>query len=131
MKEEACTPILKSMKWLRNVVVDLLVTLVILAWVVQGWDWAGWVVWIYTPLMLLMKAAALALGRLLGRANRGDVPAWFYHFVYAANIVLLVYGTQYEGLFFDGGRWVLAAMWAVIWGLSVLAARRAQASSEA
>jgi hypothetical protein len=104
------------MKWLRNVVVDLAAMLVILAWVAQGWTWAAWAVWIYTPLMLALKAAALGLGSLLGRADRGDVPEWFYHFVYAANVALLIYGA----------RWILAAMWAAIWGLSAMAARRAR-----
>lgn len=113
--------IFHNMKWLRNVVVDLVATLVILMWVVQGWDWAGWAVWIYTPLMLVLKIAALTLGRLLGRANRGDVPAWFYHFVYAANVALLGYGAQYVS-----GRWILAAMWVAIWALSVWAVRRAR-----
>jgi hypothetical protein len=108
------------MKWLRNVVVDLAATLVILAWVAQGWTWAAWAVWIYTPLMLVLKAAALGLGSLLGRADRGDVPGWFYHLVYAANVALLVYGAA----------WVLAAMWAAIWGLSAMAARRQQQMSE-
>ncbi|PSQ68600.1 MAG: hypothetical protein BRD29_03495 [Bacteroidetes bacterium QH_2_67_10] len=111
------------MKWLRNAVVDIAATLVIVAWVAQNWSWAGWAVWVYTPLMLVLKAAALGLGRLLGRANRGDVPAWFYHFSYAANVVLLLYGAQ-----FVPGRWGLAAMWGGIWGLSVLAARHARAS---
>jgi hypothetical protein len=113
------------MKWLRNVVVDLVATLVILAWVVQGWDAAGWAVWVYTPLMLVLKVAALSLGRLLGRANRGDVPPWFYHFIYAANVALLAYGAQVLA-----SRWVLAAMWVAIWALSVLAARRARQTDD-
>lgn len=111
------------MKWLRNVVVDLVATLAILAWVVQGAAWLGWAVWIYTSLMLVLKVAALSLGSLLGRTDRGDVPVWFYHFSYAANVVLLLYGAQ-----FVPGRWGLAAMWGGIWGLSVLAARHARAS---
>lgn len=111
------------MKWLRNVVVDLLATLIILVWIVRGWAWAGWVVWIYTPLMLLIKAAVLGRGWRLAPLARDDVPAWFYHFAYAVNVVLLVYGAQ-----FNGARWVLAVMWAAIWGLSVLATRRAQAA---
>ena len=118
------------MKWLRNAVVDIAATLVIVAWVAQNWSWAGWAVWIYTPLMLVLKAAALGLGRLLGRANRGDVPAWFYHGVYAANVALLVYGAQFAGSQSQSSRWILAAMWAAIWVLSEAARQRARASME-
>lgn len=107
------------MKWLRNVVVDLATTVVILLWVVQGWPWAGWVVWIYTPLMLALKIAALWAGRLLGQSARGDVPAWFYHFIYAVNVAALLWGRA----------WILAAMWAAIWALSVLAERRTQSAA--
>lgn len=116
------------MKWLRNVVVDFAATLVILAWVAQGWAWAGWAVWIHTPLMLVLKGTALRLGSLLGRASRGDVPAWFYHFSYAVNVALLVYGAQTARAPSGGSGWTLAAMWAAIWALSVWAARRTRSA---
>lgn len=103
------------MPWLKDVLIDLAVTVLIVLLALQGWEWAAWVVWIYTPLMVLVKVASLFVGRLM-ETVRNDVPAWFFHLLYGLNVVVLAVD----------GRWILALFWVVIWSLSVVAERRAR-----
>ncbi len=101
------------MSWIKNVVVDLAVTLLIALVAAFGLYWAEVVVWIYTPLMLALKVFALFAGRLTALSKgRGaaEPPPWFFHVLYALNVVLLLIGA----------RWLLAAGWAVIWALSAV-----------
>ena len=102
------------MGWLKHVVIDLAVTLVIVVAVVTGQAWAQWIVWIYTPFMLFLKLGALFGGSLTAQIQQPDVPAWFFHVLYAFNVaVLLFYGW-----------WLGGTGWALIWALSAAAERR-------
>lgn len=104
------------MAWIKNVLIDLAVTVVIalLAW--QDWRWAEVAVWIYTPLMAALKALALFAGSLGGLdRGLGAAPDWFYHLIYAINV----------GVLAADARWILAGLWVLIWALSVIAERRA------
>lgn len=104
------------MRWLKHVLVDLAVTVVIVLATTQDWAWARWLVLIYTPLMLLLKGLALLGGGLVAQVKQPEtaVPQGFWHLLYGVNTgVLLVAG------------WYLTALqWVAIWGLSVAAARR-------
>ncbi len=106
------------MSWLKHVLLDLAVTVVILLAVLTEQAWARWVVWIYTPLMLLLKVVAVFGAGLTAQVKRADakVPVWFYHLLYAINV----------GVLLGFGWWLVGAGWALIWGLSVLAERRAR-----
>ncbi len=101
------------MNWWKDVLIDVVVTVLIIVLVVTGARWAEIAVWIYTPLMVGAKVLALFARRLLHMVP-SSAPPWFFHALYAVNVgVLLV-----------GARWVLAALWALIWALSVLVDRR-------
>lgn len=56
-----------AMKELKNAWVDGIVTLFIVLTVLQGWSWGRVALWIYTPLILLIKVGALTAGRQLMR----------------------------------------------------------------
>ena len=106
---------IKRVVWIKNVVVDLIVTVVILLLVVQDARWAEVAVWIYTALMVVLKGLALFAGRLGGLGQgREAAPAWFFHVIYAVNV----------GALAADGRWLLAGLWLLIWALSVAAGRR-------
>lgn len=106
------------MSWLKNVFVDLLVTVLIGIAVLVEVRWAWWILVVYTPLMLVLKAvAAFSRGvRSVAAQRRGpdEPPLVFYHALYALNVALLAVGSE----------WLLALGWVAIWVLSVVAARR-------
>ncbi|MFW5972773.1 MAG: hypothetical protein ACOCTG_02180 [Bacteroidota bacterium] len=104
------------MTWLKNVIVDLLVVIAIIGAVFFDFPAARWVVIVYTPLMLVLKAVAYFGGSLLGqfRQTGNAPPGWFFHTVYGLSVALLLVGQW----------WIMAAAWAAIWGLSVLTERR-------
>lgn len=111
------------MDWLKNVLIDLAVT-VLIAWAVfTNATWARWIILIYTPLMLLLKILAAFSGTLalVNRKSDAVPPGWFFHALYLTNIVLLLIGRW----------WGLAALWSVIWILSIIAERRNVSSSRA
>lgn len=101
------------MGWLRHVIIDLAITAFILAATFGGQVWAAWVVWIYTPVMVLLKVGAFA-GNVNPKSN--EVPMWFFHALYALNLVVLLYYAWY---------WV-AAGWVVIWLVSVATVHRSR-----
>jgi len=118
------------MAWLKNVVIDLLVTIVIAVYVFTVADWGYWIIIIYTPLMLLLKIVAVSSG--IGSAvksgvKRGakkssdDVPVWFYHVLYGANLIMLLYANW----------WVVAVGWAAIWILSAVQETRSSKTDSA
>ena len=114
------------MAWLKNVVIDLLVTIVIAVYVFTVADWGYWIIIIYTPLMLLLKIVAVSSG--IGSAvKRGakkssdDVPVWFYHVLYGANLIMLLYANW----------WVVAVGWAAIWILSAVQEARSSKTDSA
>lgn len=102
------------MLWLKNVIVDLIVTAVIALMVTQGWPWTEILVWVYTPLALLLRIVALFAGRLARLTEaKHPAPRWFYHLLYAVNVAMLLAGTE----------WILAGGWVLIWSLSAYSDR--------
>lgn len=106
------------MPWLKNVIVDLLVPIVIAALVLLDQRWAWWVLVIYTPLMLLLKLLAAFSGGVRSvvtqRRARTEPPVAFYYVLFALDVALLALGRE----------WLLAAGWLIIWVLSVYADRQ-------
>jgi len=102
------------MVWLKNAVIDLAITAVIAMLYFTGAQWAWWVVAIYTPLMVLLKLFALSGVAAAVQRKADDVPIWFYHVLFAANVILLLLTPFYYAV----------AGWIVIWVLSVVAESR-------
>ncbi|MDX1741249.1 MAG: hypothetical protein R3178_08155 [Rhodothermales bacterium] len=106
------------MNWVKTTVVDIAVTVCIVVAVFMGEEWARWVIWVYTPFILLLKVGALfaspVVKRTAGKKQQEEAPEWFYHVVYAVSAGLLAYA----------GWWWLVAGWLAIWSVSSVAARR-------
>lgn len=102
------------MDWLKNVVVDILVTLFIAAALLIGDMWMWWIILVYTLLLLVAKGVtASSSGTIAQKARSTDAPIWFYHLLYGLNIIML-------GL---TSWWFLTVGWVAIWLLSYLSLR--------
>lgn len=106
------------MSWLKNVVVDIAVTLVIIL-VTNGAlpSGAEWIVYIYTPFMLVLKIMSLSTGvKQVKQQQKGEsqAPEWFFHVLFAINVAALLYSQW----------WWMGAMWVAIWGISLYIERR-------
>ena len=104
------------MEWLKGTVVDIAVTVCIVAAAFFDVEWARWIIWIYTPFILLLKIGSLFAPPVIkkGAAKKEEAPEWIYHLLYAVNVVLLLVARW----------WWLAAGWAAVWLISYIAARR-------
>lgn len=108
------------MAWIKNVLIDIAVTIMIVLAVTMNLAWARWIVLIYTPLMLILKIVVFLGSRSLGQIKRkGDgVPMWFYHALYAVNVAGSG-GYAYTTTGTDARLWwMIAGGWVVIWILS-------------
>ena len=108
------------MTWIKNAVIDIAITAVIGVFAFNGATWSWWIIAIYTPLMVLLKLFALSGAAAAVKQKSDQVPTWFYHFLYAANLVLLLMSEFY---------WA-AAGWAVIWVLSVVVESKSRPSKK-
>jgi len=109
------------MAWIKHVILDLAILAVLALWALTGTEWMWWVIAIYTPILLVLKVAALSMGVSAAvKAKGGDqAPDWFFHVVYALSLVLmLVAGSMY-----------FVAGWALIWILSAVGQARNRAST--
>lgn len=98
--------------WLKHVLLELAVTLIIVVATIPELEWARWIVVAYTVLMLFLKVISVVGGNFLKstRPTNPNVPAWFWHVNYAVNIALLA----------SDRWWWMAASWILIWALSVI-----------
>lgn len=112
------------MDWIKNALVDIAVTVLIVLAATMDQSWARWIVLIYTPLMLILKVVAFLGSRSLGQLKQkgSGVPSWFYHALYAVNV--LVSGVAA----ITGARqwWLIAGGWALIWALSAAGEMRSR-----
>jgi hypothetical protein len=104
------------MSWLKEVIVDIAATvLIIIAVLIEEPILTG-IVLGYTGLLLLIKFLVLVGDEFLNMMNKTntDAPKWFAHLLYAINTVVL--------LFFNW--WYAGTGWAIIWILSFLTQRK-------
>ncbi len=107
------------MKWLNQVLLDIAITVLILLSTSEFVPWARWIVLVYTPFMLVIKAIAYFSPGLtqFSRQRKEETaaaPALFYHALYAINVAIL-------GLY---AWWITALQWVLIWLFSFLIERR-------
>lgn len=104
------------MSWLKDVVVDIIATAVIITAVLTSNTILSWLVWGYTGLLLIVKFFVLigdSFHNLINKA-KNEAPEWFSHLLYAINTgMLLAYYWWYAG-----------AGWMLIWGISYLTQRK-------
>ncbi len=111
------------MPWIKNALIDIAVTLLIIVTAALDLTWARWIVLVYTPLMLIMKVMAFLGSQSLGQLQRkgNEAPAWFYHALYAINVVVLA-GYAFTSVDTVARHaWMLAIGWGAIWILSIAA----------
>jgi hypothetical protein len=107
------------MGWIKNALLDIAVPVVMLLATVGEMEWAWWIIAIYTPFMLVLKAAAYFGRHSTSKFKPTDagVPTVVYHVLYAANLLIAAYDRW----------WWVAGAWAVIWVLSAAAGRGTKA----
>lgn len=104
------------MSWLKEVIVDIAVTIFIITAVLLAEPWMKYIIWAYTGIMLLTKTIVLfgdSFTQLVSKA-KNNAPEWFAHLLYALNTAALLYF----------GWWYAAAGWALIWLFSFLTQRK-------
>ncbi|MFQ5571340.1 MAG: hypothetical protein ACE5G0_16815 [Rhodothermales bacterium] len=106
------------MGWIKNVLVDVAVTLLIVLATTLDLVWAQWIVLIYTPFMVILKIVAFLGSKTLGHLKQkaSGVPTWFYHVLYAVNVLVSAVDQW----------WLVAGGWALIWLLSIAADMRSR-----
>lgn len=107
------------MNWLKDVIVDIAVTIFIIAAIFVADTWMMWIIGAYTLVLLLAKAAILFGDNFLQLMNKAKsgAPEWFSHLLYAINTASLFYLKW----------WFIAAGWVLIWALSFAAERKLKA----
>lgn len=111
------------MDWLKDVFLDIIVTLFIASAVFLEIEWMYWIIIVYTGILLLTKAIVLLADDALQliRKTETEAPKWVNNLLYGINtLVLLVNAWWYVG-----GAWVL------IWLLSYMAQHKLERSRAA
>lgn len=100
---------------IKHAVVDILVTVLIVAAVTMNLEWARWIILIYTPVILVLKLIALASpGIRTLKVSPKEPPKLLLHLLYGVNVVVLGIAAW----------WYLFAGWIAIWILSIVQDRR-------
>ncbi len=107
------------MKWIKNVIVDIIVSIVIIIAVLTKVEWLKIVVIAYTILMLLLKIIAVISDQFIKSVKPVksiQTPLWFTSLLYALNVFVLL-----------GFAWYLTAVqWVFIWLFSWMAFKKKQ-----
>jgi len=100
------------MKWINDVLLDLIVTISILIGVIFNIQWLIYIIIGYTILMLIAKSLVLFGGSFLQlmKKTSTNAPLWFSHLLYAANVVALLV----TGHYYTGGMWILIWLFSYI-----------------
>ena len=100
------------MSWLKDVLVDIFTTILIIVAVLISLPLLNGIIIGYTILMLIIKLVAYFGDSLTGLMSKSQTkaPEWFSHLLYAINTGTL--------LFF--GWWYTGASWTLIWLISYL-----------
>ncbi|RMF61772.1 MAG: hypothetical protein D6748_00840 [Calditrichaeota bacterium] len=98
------------MKWLKSVIVDIGVTAYIIISGISQTLWMKYLLIGYTIIMLLLKLITYSNEVVVSRMPKTAAPIWFFHLLYAVNVVVLLIWHW----------WGIAAMWMGIWILSHL-----------
>jgi hypothetical protein len=103
------------MRWIKDVLVDIVVTIVLIIATFGGFEWARWAITIYTPFILLLLLVQYLQRHTLSKfkPKKTSAPDYAYHVLYGANVLIASYGRW----------WWVAGCWIAIWILSTLTAK--------
>ncbi|SMO46842.1 hypothetical protein [Fodinibius sediminis] len=104
------------MAWLKDVIVDLIASAVIILAVLFQSPILTGIVWGYTGLLLIVKLLGYFGDGVLDLMSKAQnaAPPWFSHLLYALN----------TGVILIAGWFYLAIGWAIIWFFSYLTQRK-------
>ena len=105
----------KFMKWVKKVLLDIIITVVIVATLFFKIQFLKIFLFIYTPLMLIGRLLALS-GMDIQKKTGVKVPDWFFHGLYFINVTVLIVNQW----------WLLAGLWVIIWFLAFLYSKRSR-----
>lgn len=103
------------MRWIKDVLVDIAVTVVLLVATVGEVQGARWAITIYTPFILFLQFVQYVQRHSLSKFKpKGTTaPDYAYHVLYGANVLIAAYDRW----------WWVAGCWAAVWVLSTLTAK--------
>jgi len=106
----------KKKSGLKDILVDLTVTVAILAAVVLDYQLLTYFVIGYTVFLLAIKILVLMSDQLqaITAKSKSFLPNWIYHLLYGMNVAALTIFSWY----------IIAAAWAVIWGVSAYSTQK-------
>lgn len=98
------------MKWIKQIVIDLLATAVIALAVFYPNVTLTYVVYIYTGLLAIARSFSLFSPNFQAITQRKvtETPVWIHHLLYALNVAILAYGEWF----------ITAAAWVFIWAVA-------------
>lgn len=98
------------MKWIKEIIVDIIVTVAIIVGVIINNDVLDVLIIGYTVLILLAKSLVIVGNSFLQlmQKTKTNAPDWISHLLYAINVAML----------FIFGWWYTGSAWVLIWGLS-------------
>lgn len=108
------------MHWIKDIIVDIMVTAFIAVAAVMQLEWMRWVIIGYTGIMLVAKTIVYFSETSLQMVKKAksDAPEWITHSLYAANTVILL-AIQW---------WFVGLGWILIWLVSYGAQRKINAA---
>ncbi|MBN2410905.1 hypothetical protein JXQ31_04375 [candidate division KSB1 bacterium] len=106
------------MKWFKNVLLDIVITVIIISTLFIKTLILKIFLFIYTPLMLIGRVLALT-GMNIQKKAGNKAPDWFLHVLYFINVAVLAVNRW----------WVLAALWLIIWILAFIYTKRPRKSN--
>ena len=109
------------MTWLKDVIVDIVATLLIIITVLSNQYFLNVIVWGYTGILLAVKLVVVVADNFMNLINKAknEAPVWFGHLLYGINtIILLSFQWWYTGI-----------AWGLIWILSYLAQQKIKAKA--
>lgn len=104
------------MNWIKDVVVDILASVIIIAAVITSNSILSGIVWGYSGLLLFVKLLVYFGDGFMNMVNKtkSSAPDWVPHLLYAINTATLLYFQW----------WYVGTGWIIIWVLSFLIQRR-------
>lgn len=110
------------MAWLKDVIVDILATLLIVITVLTNQYFLNIIVWGYTAILLAVKFVVVVGDNFMNIINKAksDAPEWFGHLLYGINTILLL-SFQW---------WYTGIAWGLIWILSYLTQQKIKARAK-